>query len=258
MWPREQIIVPEKVPDDNSGLIFTGLTIGTALWFVRRKWNARNVGQIVQADLLPASPAFKTSSYKTSSFQLQLRKKTVDVSKIVFPVKCRLNESLDSFWTISPVDPEKCEPWDKTSDIIRLIKQICPESQSLDHDKINEALAPFNLKTTNIKLMDERIKVELPEKRMPLFSDHTFLYVRHGVTDWNRNVFLTQGPLDLPLNDQGIEDVKQAIEDIESHKASVIAAAPSRRTIETKELIISLINSLWIYLKTNTRVYCVR
>lgn len=62
-------------------------------------------------------------------------------------------------------------------------------------------------------------------------------YVRHGSTYMSKTTFRLKGPQDFPLNNRGIWEVGQAIEDIGSHKVTLIAAAPSLRTIETAQIL---------------------
>jgi broad specificity phosphatase PhoE len=65
----------------------------------------------------------------------------------------------------------------------------------------------------------------------------SFIFLRHGRTAWNRDM-LADGPSDLPLTDEGVEDVLQAIEDLkEANNITRIVTTPLTRVIQTSEMV---------------------
>lgn len=62
--------------------------------------------------------------------------------------------------------------------------------------------------------------------------------VRHGQTDWNKNL-LIQGTIDNPLNDYGRETTKKSIETIKelNIEFDTFLSSPLSRAIETGEII---------------------
>ena len=68
----------------------------------------------------------------------------------------------------------------------------------------------------------------------------TFLLVRHGETDWNReNRF--QGHADPPLNDVGRSQARELAETLLGEGASAVYASPLRRARETAEIIAAVL-----------------
>lgn len=63
----------------------------------------------------------------------------------------------------------------------------------------------------------------------------TFLFVRHGETDWNREGRL-QGTRDIPLNDQGRHQA-QRLADAWDDAADVIVSSPLSRARQTAEIL---------------------
>jgi uncharacterized phosphatase len=66
----------------------------------------------------------------------------------------------------------------------------------------------------------------------------TFAFIRHGQTDWNRDERL-QGSSDIPLNDHGREQARQAV-DVLSATGTIwdaIVSSPLSRARETAEII---------------------
>jgi broad specificity phosphatase PhoE len=64
----------------------------------------------------------------------------------------------------------------------------------------------------------------------------SFLFVRHGETDWNRAEKL-QGLTDIPLNDTGRAQARAAIEWLRRHPVDRIVASTLARARETAEII---------------------
>lgn len=67
-----------------------------------------------------------------------------------------------------------------------------------------------------------------------------FLFVRHGQTDWNKNM-CGLGYVDLPLNEDGVIEAKTAAKKTESiiplDKKPIILSSPLIRTRQTAEII---------------------
>ncbi len=156
---------------------------------------------------------------------------SIRISQIVYPVVSKATTSLIT------VTPEDTENFVINNDLLNFslhttIKDSvqAPDFSLKTMDEINKSLGKYHLRATDIKPMDDRTKVDRREN----LSD-SYFYVRHGVTDWNKKVFEKNGPMDLPLSEQGVKDVKQAVLDLGNRKATVIATAPSLRTIQTAE-----------------------
>lgn len=64
----------------------------------------------------------------------------------------------------------------------------------------------------------------------------SFLFVRHGETDWNRQGVL-QGFNDIPLNDTGRAQAQAAIEVLKTQPIDRIVCSPLSRARETMEII---------------------
>lgn len=64
-----------------------------------------------------------------------------------------------------------------------------------------------------------------------------FFLVRHGETEWNR-IRRIQGSSDIPLNDTGRKQAKQAGDILANHRFDLIVSSPLSRAMETA-LIIS-------------------
>lgn len=61
-------------------------------------------------------------------------------------------------------------------------------------------------------------------------------FIRHGQTDWNREGLL-QGSSDIPLNDTGREQARDALMTVRSMPWDVVASSPLRRARETAQII---------------------
>jgi uncharacterized phosphatase len=70
--------------------------------------------------------------------------------------------------------------------------------------------------------------------------------LRHGETDWN-NLGKLQGREDVPLNNLGIEQVKEAIEYINTLDSKIIITSPLLRAIMSAEIISKEIVDSKIY-----------
>lgn len=64
----------------------------------------------------------------------------------------------------------------------------------------------------------------------------SFLFLRHGETDWNRQGIL-QGFTDIPLNEQGRAQAKAAIDILRNQSIDRIVCSPLSRARETMEII---------------------
>jgi uncharacterized phosphatase len=61
-------------------------------------------------------------------------------------------------------------------------------------------------------------------------------FIRHGQTDWNREGLL-QGSSDIPLNDTGREQARDALMTVRSRPWDAVVSSPLRRARETAEII---------------------
>jgi len=61
-------------------------------------------------------------------------------------------------------------------------------------------------------------------------------FIRHGQTDWNRDGLL-QGSSDIPLNDTGREQARDAFTTLRSMPWDAVVSSPLRRARETAQII---------------------
>lgn len=66
-------------------------------------------------------------------------------------------------------------------------------------------------------------------------------FIRHGETDYNKDMRF-QGHLDIPLNQKGISQAKQALEDSKKYHFDIIYHSPLSRAKQTAEIINSFHN----------------
>jgi broad specificity phosphatase PhoE len=67
----------------------------------------------------------------------------------------------------------------------------------------------------------------------------SFLCLRHGVTDWNRQGRF-QGRTDIPLNDEGISQAQSAARRLQSVPFDRIVSSPLIRAVKTAEIIATI------------------
>ncbi|MSP01004.1 MAG: histidine phosphatase family protein [Acetobacteraceae bacterium] len=70
----------------------------------------------------------------------------------------------------------------------------------------------------------------------PAISKTPFWYLRHGETDWNREG-LSQGNADIPLNDLGLLQAKEAALRLRNRGITSIVASPLSRARVTAEIV---------------------
>ena len=62
-----------------------------------------------------------------------------------------------------------------------------------------------------------------------------FIFIRHGETDWNR-AGLFQGRSDIPLNETGKEQAREAARRLANLSVSKVMVSPLKRAMETATL----------------------
>ena len=70
----------------------------------------------------------------------------------------------------------------------------------------------------------------------------SFLCLRHGVTDWNREG-LFQGHTDIPLNDEGIAQAHAAARRLQNVSLHHIVSSPLIRAVKTAEVVAAASSS---------------
>lgn len=70
----------------------------------------------------------------------------------------------------------------------------------------------------------------------PVIASVPFWYLRHGETDWNRQG-LSQGSVDIPLNDRGLAQAREAAEKLMGRGITSIVASPLSRARVTAEIV---------------------
>jgi len=66
--------------------------------------------------------------------------------------------------------------------------------------------------------------------------NHPFYFLRHGETQWNKDG-MTQGQLDAPLNDTGLQQAARAADILATEPIARILASPLLRARETAEAV---------------------
>jgi broad specificity phosphatase PhoE len=69
-----------------------------------------------------------------------------------------------------------------------------------------------------------------------LIPSRSFICLRHGATDWNRQG-LFQGRTDNPLNDDGIAQAHVAAEKLRAAELGQVVSSPLLRAVQTAEII---------------------
>ena len=72
----------------------------------------------------------------------------------------------------------------------------------------------------------------------PAAPARSFLCLRHGITDWNRQG-LFQGRTDIPLNDDGVAQAHAAAQRLRRVPFDHVVASPLMRALKTAEIISS-------------------
>ena len=71
---------------------------------------------------------------------------------------------------------------------------------------------------------------------MPDLIHTPFWYLRHGETDWNKQG-LQQGSVDIPLNETGLAQAREAAERLHGKGITTIIASPLSRARVTAEIV---------------------
>jgi probable phosphoglycerate mutase len=72
--------------------------------------------------------------------------------------------------------------------------------------------------------------------RYPEIAQVPFWYLRHGETDWNRQG-LSQGNVDIPLNELGLAQAREAAARLRNRGITSIVASPLSRARVTAEIV---------------------
>jgi broad specificity phosphatase PhoE len=72
--------------------------------------------------------------------------------------------------------------------------------------------------------------------KQPVAPTRSFLCLRHGVTDWNRQRRF-QGRTDVALNDEGFSQAQSATQRLQGVAFDMIVSSPLRRAATTAEII---------------------
>ena len=70
----------------------------------------------------------------------------------------------------------------------------------------------------------------------PVIGQTPFWYLRHGETDWNRRG-LSQGSIDIPLNELGLAQAREAAQKLLHRGITSIVASPLSRARVTAEIV---------------------
>ena len=75
----------------------------------------------------------------------------------------------------------------------------------------------------------------------PPLARTPFWYLRHGETDWNARG-VSQGSVDIPLNQTGIQQAKEAAQQLRDKGIKTIVASPLSRARVTAEIVAETLN----------------
>ena len=75
---------------------------------------------------------------------------------------------------------------------------------------------------------------------LPAIAPVPFWYLRHGETDWNARG-LSQGSIDVPLNDLGLAQAREAGERLRGRGIASIVASPLSRARVTAEIVADIL-----------------
>jgi alpha-ribazole phosphatase/probable phosphoglycerate mutase len=68
--------------------------------------------------------------------------------------------------------------------------------------------------------------------------ERTILLIRHGRTEWN-DIYRFQGRTDVPLNEEGLEQVRKLAERVASWPLDAVYSSPLQRALRTAEAVAS-------------------
>lgn len=85
-------------------------------------------------------------------------------------------------------------------------------------------------------LVAQNVTAGLASNAICTDPENSFYFIRHGRTDWNKEM-LELGPQDLSLNNEGIAEVRSVLHLLREIGIKRIISSPLQRCIETAEII---------------------